>query len=793
MSDASNTEKAQNIDPREHCPALFVENGVASAQRKNQRSPQASLLGNGSLRNVNRRDFLKLTGLAAGGLVLAAALPFGARANAQSAASAADNTLNLFVSIEPNNTINIVCHRSEMGQGIRTSIPQIVADELCAAWDDVHVVQGLANEAYGSQNTDGSRSIRNFYDTMRQMGASARTMLEQAAANQWGVTPSEVYAKDSHVWLKNSDKKASFGELSAAAAQLTPPELETLRYKAKKDFNYIGKAIRSIDLPDVVTGNTTFGQDIQLDGMLYVSIERSPVFGSSVKSFDKDAAMDVSGVVDVYKMPEQPSPIGFSPLNGVAIFATNTWAAMQGRKALDIKWGESPHQSHNSEQYQEELAKRIVTKGKAVRTAGDAYQAIEQASKTVEASYTMPYLVHAAMEPPAATAVVTENSCEIWACTQTPQSTQQNVAQALGLEKDQVTVHVTLLGGGFGRKSKPDFSVEAALLAKQAGKPVKVVWSREDDIRQGYYHAISTQHFVAGINQDNEVDGWVQRTAFPSISFTFNGTEDAPTVGEMSLGFGDMPFDLANLSCESHKAPAHIRIGWVRSVSNIHHAFAQGSFVDELAVATNTAPHKMWLQLIGSDRLVNPKEQGFEYGNYGESLDKFPIDTKRLKHVLNDVVAKSGANQNTAKGEGWGLSVQRSFASYVAVATKVRVTGNKVQVLEMHSTIDAGTIVNPDRVRSQQEGSMIFGLSLALMGEISIKDGAVVQSNYNDYPILRMSQSPKIESYIVASDAPPGGVGEPGTPPVAASLANAIFHASGERIRNLPVSKHMEV
>jgi isoquinoline 1-oxidoreductase beta subunit len=779
------------IDPTEHCPALFVESSRAHQDRKRAENKH-SALGTSAFNTVNRRDFLKLTGLAAGGLVLGAMLPFSTSASAQTTGNKPTNTMNLFVSIEQNNTINIVCHRSEMGQGIRTSIPQIVADELCAAWEDVHVVQGLANEAYGSQNTDGSRSIRNFYDTMREMGASARTMLEQAGAKQWGVDVSEVYAKDSYIWHRASDKKLRFGALAELAAQIPAPALESLTFKAKKDFNYIGKPIRNIDLPDVITGNTTFGQDIQLKGMLYASIERSPVFGASVEAFDKAAALAVSGVVDVYKMPEQPNPIGFSPLNGVAVFATNTWAAMQGRKALAVEWSESPHQSHNSEQYQAELAQRIVNKGSAVRTMGDAYKAIQEADKTIEATYSMPYLVHAAMEPPAATAIVTENSCEVWACTQTPQSTQQNVAQALGLEKEQVIVHVTLLGGGFGRKSKPDFSVEAALLAKQAGKPVKVVWSREDDIQQGYYHAISTQHFVAGVN-DNKVDGWVQRTAFPSISFTFNGTEDAPTVGEMSLGFGDVPFEMANLSCESHKAPAHIRIGWVRSVSNIHHAFAQGSFVDELAAATGTAPHKMWLDLIGSDRLVNPKEQGFEYGNYGESLDKFPIDTKRLKHVLNEVVAKSGADKPTAQGEGWGLSVQRSFASYVAVATKVKVADNKVTVLEMHSSIDAGTIVNPDRVRSQQEGSMIFGLSLALMGEITVKDGAVVQSNYSDYPVLRMGQSPQIESYIVASDAPPGGVGEPGTPPVAASLANAIYHASGKRIRDLPVSKHMQV
>lgn len=741
---------------------------------------------------VSRRDFLKLTGITTGGLVLGSMLPISLPVWAHGN-TPHDNTLNLFVNIETNGRVNIVCHRSEMGQGIRTGIPQIVADELCVAWEDVHVVQGLANEAYGSQNTDGSRSIRNFYTTMREMGATARTMLEQAAADQWGLPLADVYAKDSFVINSKTKQKVSFGSLAEAAAKVSAPALDSLKFKSKKDFKYIGKSMPIVDLPDIVTGNTVFGQDVKLEGMLYASIERNPVVGAKVVTFDKAAVMQTKGVVDVYKMPDQPTPVVFNPSNGVAVIATNTWAASQGRKALNIKWGESPHQDHNSADYLAELNARIVNKGKQIRHGGDAYAALEQAKQTVSATYTLPYLVHAPMEPPAATAVFKDGMCEIWACTQTPQSTQQNVAGALGIAKENVKVNVTLLGGAFGRKSKPDFSVEAALIAKHTGKPVKVVWSREDDIRQGYYHAISSQHFTAGLAEDNSVNAWVQRTAFPSISWTFNGTQDEPSDGELSLGFGDMPFNVANLSCETHKAPAHIRIGWIRSVSNIHHAFAQGSFVDELAHAANMPTHKMWHQLLGNDRLVNPADQGFKYGNYGESLERFPIDTKRLKHVLDEVVAKSGANNPTVKGEAWGISAHRSFVSYVAVATKVRVKDDKVTVLEMHSCIDAGTVVNPDRVRSQQEGSMIFGLSIALMGEITIKDGAVEQSNYNDYQVLRMSQSPMIKTYIVESDAIPGGVGEPGTPPVAPSLANAIFHASGKRIRDLPINKHFSV
>lgn len=740
--------------------------------------------------NVSRRKFLKMSGITAGGLVLATTVP-GWQA-AWASASKESHDLNLFVSINTDNTVNIICHRSEMGQGIRTGIPQVVAEELCADWNKVIVIQGLANEAYGSQNTDGSRSIRRFYTTMREMGAAARTMLEQAAAKVWRVDVSTVYSQDSYVIHKPSGKKFSFGYLAEQAAKLDIPEVKSLKFKSTKDFKLIGKDVPIVDMNKIVTGNTEFGQDVKLEGMLYASIERSPVIGAKVTSFDNEAANAVAGVVNVWKMPDQPTPVVFHPCNGVAVLATNTWSALQGRKALNIQWDLGPNQTHNSSEYLADMKSRVVNKGKSIRSNGDAYKAIEGAEKKIAATYTVPYLVHAPMEPPAATAVVKDGMCEIWACTQTPQSTQNNVAQALGLDRAKVKVNVTLLGGGFGRKSKPDFSVEAALLAREMKRPVKVVWSREDDIRQGYYHAVSAQHFEAGV-RGKDIKGWIQRTAFPSISWTFTGTTDEPSEGELSLGFGDIPFELSDLSCETHKATGHIRIGWVRSVSNIHHAFARGSFVDELAHATGETPHKMWHKLIGSDRHVDPKEQGFNFGNYGDPMEVFPIDTKRLKATLDLVVEKSGANKATPEGEGWGISVHRSFVSYVAVAVKVKVKNNKVSVLEVHSAIDAGIVVNPDRVRSQQEGSMMFGLSIGLMGEISVKNGAVEQSNYHDYQVLRMPQCPEIKTYIVESEAPPGGVGEPGTPPVAAALANAIFHASGQRIRELPVSKHMSV
>jgi isoquinoline 1-oxidoreductase subunit beta len=743
------------------------------------------------LQSVSRRDFLKLTGMASGGLVLGALLPIHNPVWAGSAQTS--NELNLFISINSDNSIDIICHRSEMGQGARTGLPQIIADELCADWSKVNVVQGLANPAYGSQNTDGSTSVREFYTTLREMGAGARAMLEQAAAQLWRVDVTEVYAENSFVLQKGSGRKVSFGYLAEAASKLSAPKVSELKFKSPKDFTLIGKPLPIVDMRAMVTGNTTFGQDIQLNDMLYVSIERSPVVGAKVNGYDKEATLKVAGVVDVFEMPAPSMPVGFNPLSGVAVIATNTWAALQGRKTLNIQWQMGDNQSHDSAKYLADLKSNIVNKGKVVRSRGDAYAAMEQANSSIQATYTVPYLVHAPMEPPAAAAVVKNGECEIWACTQNPQGVQQSVAGALGIEAEKVKVNTTLLGGAFGRKSKPDFAVEAALLARYTGKAVKVVWSREDDIQHGYYHAISAQHYGAGLGTNGEVTSWVQRTAFPSISWTFTGTTDEASDGELSLGFADLPFAVDNLSCETHKATAHLRIGWMRSVSNIHHGFAIGSFVDEVADAAKIPTQDMWHQLIGSDRMVDTKAEGFNYSNYDEAAEKFPIDTKRLKYVLDLLMEKLGAAQQAASGEGWGISVHRSFVSYVAVATKVKVSEGKVSVLEMHSVIDAGTVVNPDRVKSQLEGAMIFGLSIALMGEISVKDGAVVQSNYNDYPVLRMHQSPPMYTYIVESDAPPGGVGEPGVPPVAASLANAIFHASGTRIRDLPINKHFSV
>ena len=742
-----------------------------------------------AVENISRRNVLKLFGAVGGGLVLGStSLAWSPMALAQDKQA----TMNLFVAVGEDDKVYLTCHRSEMGQGIRTGIPQVLADELEADWDKIVVVQGLGDIAYGDQNTDGSRSIRKQYKKMRQMGAMARTMLEQAAADKWNVPLAEVYAKQSRVYHKGSTKSLRFGELAVAASAIKVPNVETLTFKPDSEFNFIGKPKTIVDMDDILAGKAMFGYDINVEGMVYASITRPPVLGSDVATFDDSAARKVAGVLDIIQLPVPKGAPLFQALGGIAVIASNTWSAMEGRKALKITWTQSVNDSHDTTQYLADLVERVKQPGKVVRQLGASVDSWP-AESTINAVYTVPYLTHAMMEPPVATASVTADGCEIWASTQTPQSTQKNVAGVLGLADEKVKVNVTLLGGGFGRKSKPDFSVEAAMLSQKLNRPVKVSWTREDEIQNGYYHAISAQFYQARLDKNNQPQAMLARTGFPSISSTFAEGVELPSAGELDLGFVDVPLALPQIQLEAVKANAHTRIGWMRSVCNIQHAFGIGSFVDELAVKANKPCLQMWREMLGEARKETLANQGFEYGNYGETLDDHPIDVGRYHHVLDIMEAKLAQQPPVLKNQGWGFAIHRSFTTYVAVATLVEVKDDNLKVLKSIAAIDAGLVVNPDRLASQTEGAIIFGLSLALMGEISFKDGKVQQSNFHDYPLLRLPQSPEIEVIHIKSTANPAGVGEPGVPPVAPSLTNAIFAATGKRYRDLPLNKVFSV
>ncbi len=737
-----------------------------------------------SVRLMTRREFIRNTGMAGGGLILAA--NFSACSSDKPLAGG-DFAPNVYVNLLENGNVEIVCHRSEMGQGIRTSLVQVIADEMEADWDRITLLQATGDPKYGDQNTDGSTSIRTQFDLLRNAGAVARHMLVAAAADVWGVPASECIGRNHAVHHDATGKSLGYGELAGHAAGMPVPE--QVDFKNPADYRYIGKPMDTIDGMAFTVGSASFGIDTVLPDMLYASIERCPVFGGSLVSVDDTAARSVSGVVDVIELGNGTMPPAFNPLGGVAVLATDSWSAEKARSALQIQWDLGPNASHDSGNYRRQLEASAQAEGSVVLARGDVDTALFGAAKTLEATYYAPLLAHAPMEPPAAVARINQDgSCEVWACTQDPQAARGVVAGALGLEAEQVTVNVTLLGGAFGRKSKPDFIAEAALLAKKAGRPVKVTWSREDDIRHSYYHSVSAQYLRAGLDADGRVSAWHQRTAFPSIGSTF-GPSDGPGSGELGLGCVDNPYAIDNMKIESCKASAHVRIGWLRSVSNIYHAFAASSFADELAHLAGRDPKEFLLELIGPDRHVNPADSGAEYGNYSQDLGEHPIDTARLKAVLSEAAEMADWGRALPSGHGLGIAVHRSFLGYVATAAQVSVNdAGKLKVEQLWTAVDAGTVVNPDRVRAQMEGAGIFGMSLALHGQITADAGAIVQGNFNNYPVVRMDEAPgKIDVRIMPSDKKPGGVGEPGVPPVAPAICNAVFAATGKRVRELPL------
>ncbi len=747
--------------------------------------------------NVSRRGFLE--GMVSAGAFVLAVRAFPDSLVAARGALAADDPMThaafqpgVYLAIETDGTVYIIAHRSEMGSGSKTSLPRVLADELEADWKRVKLEQAIGDPKYGSQETDGSHSVRDFFEPMREAGATARLMLVRAAAQKWNVPEAECKAELHTVVHAPTGKKLGYGELASAAAKLQVPKKEELQFKPKSAWRYIGKDTRSYDVDKIVAGKAIFGQDARMDGMLYASVEHPRVLGGTIKSYDDKEALRVAGVKQTVTIDPFKPPHLFQPLGGVAVLADNTWAAFQGRKKLKIEWEHGAHSSFNSGPYKKELQETARKPGKVFRNVGDVDAAFAKGGKIVEAEYYAPLLSHAPMEPPAAVADYRDGKITAWVCTQNPQAVQEAMEASLGVKKEDVVCHVTLLGGGFGRKSFPDYAVEAAMLSKKTGRPVKVVWSREDDIRCDYYHAVAAMYMKAALGSDGKPSAWLQRSVFPPIGSTFAVDTVNGDASEMSLGFTDVPFVLPNHRVENGAAPAHVRIGWLRSVSNVYHAFAVHSFADELAHAAGKDPLAYVLSLLGPARIMDRKELPEDYPNYDGSYEKYPIDIGRMRHVLELAAEKSGwGKQKLPKGHGMGLAVHRSFLTYVANVVHVEVTKTgEVKIHRVDTAVDAGLVVNPEMVRQQFEGSAVFGASLALTGEITAMNGAIDQSNFNDYPVARLNEAPRATHvYIVPSDAPPAGVGEPGVPPFAPALCNAIFAATGKRIRELPLSR----
>jgi isoquinoline 1-oxidoreductase beta subunit len=748
-----------------------------------------------TLTNVSRRGFLQGV-LSTGALVLSVRfIPEALWAAEPAGGSGADESVlhpGVYVGVDTDGTVYIIAHRSEMGTTSRTSLPLVLAEELDADWSRVKVQQAIGDARYGSQDTDGSHSIREFYEPMRQAGATARLMLIRAAAQQWGVPEAEC-STDPHVVVhKASGKKAAYGDLAAAAAKLPVPKIEELKFKPPSAWRYVGKGQTSYDLEDICTGKAKFGMDAHIEGMVYASIERPPVLGGKIKSFDEKAALQVKGVSKTLIIDPFTPPHHFQPLGGVAVIADNTWSAMKGRKELNPVWDNGPNAVYNSDQYKKDLQETARKPGKPARNQGDVDTVFAQGGKVIEAEYYVPHLAHASMEPPVALADFRDGRVTVWASTQNPQAVQDIISEKLGIPKEAVTCHVPLLGGGFGRKSKPDYAAEAAILSKAVGRPVKVVWSREDDIGFDYYHTVSAMYMKAALGADGLPSAWLQRSVFPSIGSTFNVNATAASTGELQQGWTDLPFNIPNIRAENSGAAAHLRIGWLRSVANIYHAFAAQSFADECAHAAGRDSLDYLMALIGPPRIVDVKKYVPDYPNYGGSLEAYPIDTARYRRVIELAAEKSGwGKRKPGKGQGMGIAVHRSFLTYVATVVQVEVNDQgELRIPRVDTAVDAGLVVNPEATRSQFEGAAVFGTSLARFGEITATSGVVDQSNFDTYPVTRMNEAPyQTNVYIVESDAPPAGVGEPGVPPFAPALCNAIFAATGKRVRELPLSR----
>ncbi len=733
--------------------------------------------------NTSRRGFLKASVATGGGLLLTITIPGIANAATGPA------PLNAYVHIAPDNVITIVAKNPEVGQGVKTSLPMIVAEELDADWSQVRVEQApLDSEKYGMQIAGGSTSIPRNWDMLRRAGAAGRQMLVSAAAKTWNVPEAELTTGGGKVMHAKSGKSATYGELAGKAATLPVPDPKTVTLKDPKDFKLIGKFTRDVDGPAIVTGKPLFGIDVTRPGMLHAVYEKCPVFGGKVVKANLDEVKAEPGVTHAFivdgVLPDDKSTIINQLYPGVAIVADTWWHAQRARQKLRVEWNEGEVAKQSSVSYAaqaKELLKQKPTK--EVRKDGDVDAAFKSAAKVIEASYTYPFIAHAAMEPMNCTAHYQDGKCELWVPSQTPAQARTIVAKALGIPDANVAVNVTRGGGGFGRRLYPDFAAEAAWISKVAGAPVKVIWSREDDIRHDYYRPGGFHQFKAGIDKDGNL------IALTDHMITFGQGEKYSPSANFAANIYPAEF-VPNLYYGASLMELGVPTGALRAPGSNALAFAFQSFLDEVAYASGKDPLEFHLNLLKEKR-VPPPPPAAPLTGAAAAFATPPFSHERMREVLKLVADKAGwGKRQFAKGTGLGLAYYFSHAGYVAHVAEVSVKGGDVKVDKVWVAADVGShLINPSGAINQVQGATLDGVSQTYGAEITIAKGRIEQGNFDDYPLLRINQAPPVEVHFLHSANSPTGLGEPALPPAIPAIANAIFAASGRRVRDLPIRK----
>jgi len=727
---------------------------------------------------VNRRDFLKRG--AAGGAALIVGFHLAPRAFADQAKDQEEKTPNPFdawVRITPDDRVTLVLGKSEMGQGVFTALPMILAEELSLDWKQVHMEQAPTNPKIYDLGTGGSGSVAGSWLPLRQAGAAAREMLIAAAAKRWEVGTDTCKAKNGFVVHGHPERSLRYGELVVDAAKLPVPNLNKVPLKNADDFTIVGRDTHRLDTALKSTGKAQFGIDSRAPGMLYAVIARCPVFEGKVASFDAGKARAVAGVRDVFEI--KTSGRGASTTGGVAVLADNSWAAIQGRKALEVKWEEGAAANESSEELRSQFLANASKPGGVLRSEGDADAVLRAASKKLEAIYELPFAAHVCMEPMNCTVHIRPDSAEAWVPSQGPQWAQAVIAEAAKLPPEKVTVHTTLMGGGFGRRYQADFVMEAAEVAKISGKPVMVLWTREDDMQHDFYRPASYHRLEGALDGEGKLAAWKHFQTSTSIAAKWSqkGADD-PGLGEFGTG-ATLPYLTPNIRIEYTLAHSSAPRAWWRSVEHSSSGFVVESFVDELARAAGQDPLEFRLKLIGEARRIPQFGEGRE--------DYHPLDTSRLKGVLRLAAEKAGWDKPLPKGQGRGIAAFYSFLSYVAAVAEVSARSSAFKVNRIVCAVDCGRAVNPNGVRAQVESAAIYALTATVKDAITVDRGRVVQANFNDYAMIRMNEAPPIEVYLVPSTEAPTGIGEPTVPVIAPAICNAIFSATGKRVRRLPI------